>query len=55
MIDTTGQKPAKFNAAFLRARDGKPLGDFRWIVWSVSPISTAGGGENTAIHELAVE
>jgi len=52
-IDTTGKGKSNFTAASLRAADGKSLGKFRWIVWSVAPIS--GNGENTAFQELAVE
>ena len=51
----TGPVKAKFTAASLRALDGKTLGNFRWVVWAVSPVSNAGGGENTAFQELAVE
>ena len=50
----TGATQAKYTAASLQALDGKTLGKFRWIVWAVSPISSAGGGENTAFQELAV-
>ena len=53
-IDTSGSE-GKFTAASLRATDDASLGDFRWIVWSVSPVSDLGGGENTAFQELAVE
>lgn len=51
----TGETNAAFTAASLRATGDKTLGDFRWIVWSVSPVSQLGGGENTAFQELAVE
>ncbi|MBK1825534.1 PDZ domain-containing protein [Haloferula rosea] len=51
----TGASKAKFTAASLQALDGESLGDFRWIVWAVSPVSSNGGGENTAFQELAVE
>lgn len=54
-IDTTRTPTANFTAASLRAKAGQSLGDFRWIVWSVSPVTKAGGGENTAFQELAVE
>jgi alpha-L-fucosidase len=53
-VDTTEQKPAAFNAVSLRAAAGKSIGKFRWILWSVSPVTTRGGGENTAFQELAV-
>lgn len=52
-IDTTGIPAKNFNAASLRARKGNELGKFRWIVWSVSPVSK--NAENTAFQELAVE
>jgi len=55
MIDTTGETTAKFTAASLRPVEGEALGDFRWILWCVSPVSDAGGGVNTAFQELAVE
>jgi len=54
-IDTAGAAKADFTAASLRSTTGQILGNFRWIVWAVSPVSTAGGGENTAFQELAVE
>jgi alpha-L-fucosidase len=54
-IDTTGEAKAKFTAASLRASSGQSLGQFRWIVWAVSPVTETGGGENTAFQELHVE
>jgi hypothetical protein len=52
-IDTSGMKAGAFNAASLRAAEGQSLGQFRWIVWRVSPVTSR--GENTAFQELAVE
>ncbi len=49
----TGTTSAAFQAASLRASPGQNLGSFRWILWSVSPVSPA--RENTAMQELAVE
>lgn len=54
-IDTSSLNSKTFIAASLRAPDGQSLGQYRWIVWSVSPVTSAGGGENTAMQELAVE
>lgn len=51
----TGATNATFTAASVRATDDKTLGNYRWIVWSVSPVSQLGGGENTAFQELAVQ
>lgn len=44
-----------FLAASLRARQQQALGRYRWIIWSVAPVSNRGGGENTSFQELAVE
>jgi arylsulfatase A-like enzyme len=53
-IDAAATKD-KFIATSLQAINGKTLGNFRWIVWAISPVSKAGGGENTAFQEFAVE
>ncbi|MFG0288085.1 MAG: alpha-L-fucosidase [Rhodopirellula sp. JB044] len=50
-----GNSQSKFVAASLRAETDKTLGSFRWIVWAVSPVTDAAGGENTALQELSVE
>ncbi len=42
-----------FHAVSLRAPVGQSLGEYRWIVWSASPVTQL--GENTAYQELAVE
>jgi hypothetical protein len=52
---STGHDDSQFVAASLRALHNNTLGDFRWIVWRVAPVSELGGGENTAFQELAVE
>jgi hypothetical protein len=44
-----------FAAASLRAAAGNSLGEFRWVIWAVSPVNIIGGGENTAFQELHVE
>ena len=54
-IDTTGASDAVFTAASLRAPRGESLGQFRWILWSVSPVTSVAGGENTAFQELSIE
>lgn len=51
----SGVGKSPYLAASLRAVNSNTLGNFRWIVWSVSPVSDLGGGENTAFQELAVE
>ncbi|EMI22965.1 PDZ/DHR/GLGF domain protein [Rhodopirellula maiorica SM1] len=51
----TGVVDENYTAASLRAVNNKTLGHFRWILWSVSPVSDQGGGENTTFQELAVE
>jgi hypothetical protein len=52
-IDTTRQASSKYTGASLRAGEGKNLGTYRWVLWSVSPVTSA--NENTAYQELAVE
>ena len=54
-IDTTGKPRAEFAAASLRAAAGQSLGNFRWVVWAVSPVTRNGIAENTAFQELSVE
>ncbi|WP_315853505.1 right-handed parallel beta-helix repeat-containing protein [Neorhodopirellula pilleata] len=51
----TGENESPFLAASLRGVNNNTLGNFRWIVWSVTPVSELGGGENTAFQELAVD
>lgn len=48
----SGAPQSTFTAASLRDSAGGSLGDFRWIVWAVSPSEA---GENTAYQEFAVE
>ena len=54
-IDTSSVESKAFTAASLRATEGKSLGTFRWVVWSVSPVTPNAGGENTSFQELGVE
>lgn len=54
-IDTRSLSTSKFTAASLRAQTGNTLGEYRWILWAVSPVSKLGGGENTVFQELGVE
>lgn len=51
-IDTLGQNVDEFLATSLEARKGDSLGKFRWIIWTLSPISPI--QENTAMQELQV-
>jgi len=52
-ISTDGQAVDAFAALSLQATKGKVLGNFRWIVWQVTPITNI--AENTAFQELSVE
>ena len=54
-IIDTGKAKETFVAASLRTSAKQSLGSYRWIVWAVSPVTTAGGGENTAFQEFSVE
>jgi hypothetical protein len=51
-IDTATLSNGNFHAASLRSRAGKNLGGFRWILWSVEPVT--GSREHTAFQELGV-
>ncbi len=51
----TGVAKNKFTATSLRAANSGTLGEFRWIIWAVSPVTNRGAGENTAFQELSVE
>lgn len=51
----SGRSKSTYLAASLRAINSNTLGNYRWIVWQVAPVSDLGGGENTAFQELAVE
>ncbi len=51
----TGVIKGQYTATSLQAPDGARLGEYRWILWAVLPVSKAGGGENTAFQEFAVQ
>jgi alpha-L-fucosidase len=55
--DSTTQRAvqASFTAVSLQASAGSSLGQFRWIVWAVSPVTETGGGKSTTFQELSVE
>ena len=50
----TGATEMKYTATSLQASEGQVIGNYRWIVWAVYPISDTGGGENTAFQEMGV-
>ncbi len=52
-VDTRDGLAGPFAATSIRRSDGKPLGDFRWLVWAVAPV-TSEHAENTAFQELQV-
>ncbi len=52
-ISTGDEKLEKYTALSLRSSKGKTLGNYRWIIWQVSPVSPI--NENTAFQELSVE
>jgi len=53
-LDTRTTPTADFVATSIRRSGGKPLGSYRWLVWAVSPVTPAAGGENTAFQEFQV-
>ncbi len=52
-VDTRQGVPAQFEATSIRRSTGAPLGNYRWLVWSVSPVTDA-NRENTSFQELQV-
>jgi len=53
-VDTRASEPKEYVATSIRRSDGKPLGTYRWLVWTVSPVTGEIGGENSAYQELQV-
>ena len=45
------RQDAEWKATSIRANDGQPLGNYRWLVWAVFPIHDS---ENTVYQELQV-
>lgn len=52
-VDTRHGAPAQFEATSIRRSNGAPLGNYRWLVWAVSPVTDA-NRENTSFQELQV-
>ena len=52
-MDTRHGVDGPFEATSIRGNGGKPLGNYRWLVWAVFPV-TQENLENTAFQELQV-
>jgi membrane-associated protease RseP (regulator of RpoE activity) len=52
-LDTGEPAPADFVATGIRCSGGRPLGNYRWLVWAIAP-TTEDNLENTAFQELQV-
>ncbi|MCX5653203.1 MAG: PDZ domain-containing protein [Planctomycetota bacterium] len=52
-VDTSQRMPADFEATSIRYSGGRSLGNYRWLVWAVFPV-TQDNVENTAFQELQV-
>lgn len=52
-VDTRGLVTGNYNGTSIQDSTGF-LGSYRWLLWSVSPISGAAGGENTSFQEFDV-
>ena len=52
-VDTSLGMPTDFEATSIRCSGGRPLGNYRWLVWVVYPV-TRDNQENTAFQELQV-
>lgn len=53
-VDTRKVEPKQFVATGIRHSNGHSLGNHRWLVWKVFPVTGQVGGENTAFQELQV-
>ena len=53
-VDTRLVKPTAFEATSIRRSNGKPLGNYRWLVWALSPLEDGIGGGNSSFQELQV-
>jgi membrane-associated protease RseP (regulator of RpoE activity) len=53
-VDTRQVKPTAFEATRIRRSNGKPLGNYRWLVWALSPLEDGIGGGNSSFQELQV-
>ncbi|MFO0936491.1 MAG: PDZ domain-containing protein [Gemmataceae bacterium] len=51
-VDTTGQPIGQFQGTRIHNTKDRPLGRYRWLVWSVQPVTAL--GENTAYQELEI-
>jgi len=52
-VNTTGLPLNTYHATKLTMSDDSPLGQFRWLLWVLQPVTPI--GENTAVQELEVE
>jgi hypothetical protein len=53
-VDTRMIKPTAFEATSIRRSNGRPLGNYRWLVWALSPLEDGIGGGNSSFQELQV-
>ena len=51
IIAVDARQDADYKATSIRRGDGKSLGNYRWLIWAVSPINEM---ENSAFQELQV-
>ena len=52
-VDSRGDR-TEYEATSIRRSDGKPLGCFRWLIWTASPTMGEIGGQNTTFEEMQV-
>ncbi len=54
VMEVAAPSTATYQATSIRASSGRPLGNFRWLVWAVFPDHADRVLENSAIQELQV-
>ncbi|PHS19041.1 MAG: signaling protein [Blastopirellula sp.] len=52
MVDTRKSASKTFVGSKIQTSDGKPIGTFRWLEWTVQPVTA--GQENTAYQEFQI-
>ena len=53
-VDTRPETCGEYEATSIRRSRGRPLGDYRWLVWLGSPVLGEIGGQNTTFEEVQV-
>ena len=53
-VDSRLVNRTEYEASSIRRSAGKPLGSFRWRVWTATPTNGEIGGQNSTFEEMQV-